>query len=176
MEKYLNSMIMENTTVVEQPIRLETFTTKLTSKAVDFIRKSNEDQKPFALYMSYPNVHDPYIVGNESRGKSRHGPYGDRYSMLQYLFETNNDKFNSLYEMDLSIGRIMDTLENLGMDKNTLIYFTSDHGAYIELQTGSNRPFAGTVLFLIFYKWYLTISKQRSLDNFAWGFFIEFCC
>lgn len=43
------------------------------------------------------------------------------------------------------VGRILQTLDQLDLWKNTLVYFASDHGAHIDLGTngGSNRPFKG---------------------------------
>ena len=40
-------------------------------------------------------------------------------------------------ELDWSIGEILNTLADLGMAENTLVYFTSDHGPHVEL-VGSN--------------------------------------
>ena len=45
-----------------------------------------------------------------------------------------------LEEMDKGIGEILDTLENLGIEKNTLVFFLSDNGA---IGAGSNQPFRG---------------------------------
>lgn len=67
---------MENTKIVEQPVRLHTLTDKLTDKAIDYIKSASE--KPFAIYMSYPNVHVPHITNPRNKGKSNHGHYGDR--------------------------------------------------------------------------------------------------
>ena len=123
---------MENQDIVEQPIKLETLTEKLTYKAIDFIETRGKDSEthetPFALYMSYPNVHTPLIPGKSAQGKSNFGPYGD-----------------SLYEMDDSIGQILDVIDKLGMTKNTLVYFTSDHGSQVNIgkNGGSNFPFRG---------------------------------
>ena len=81
MEKYLNSMIMNNNTIVEQPIRLEGLASRLTDKSIEFIERSagSQAQKPFALLHSFTNVHTPLVTGKEFRGKAlkSHGDYGD---------------------------------------------------------------------------------------------------
>ena len=102
MEKYLNSMLMDNKTIVEQPIRLEGLASRLTDKSIEFIEKTlvfqNYDisnptetkskqqemmaiqtQKPFALFHSFTNVHTPLITGKDFRGKApqNYGEYGD---------------------------------------------------------------------------------------------------
>ena len=48
-------------------------------------------------------------------------------------------------EMDDAVGQILGALEANGLSENTLVYFTSDHGAHIDigLKGGSNGPFKG---------------------------------
>ena len=48
-------------------------------------------------------------------------------------------------EMDDAVGQILHALETNGLSDNTLVYFTSDHGAHIDIGTkgGSNQPFKG---------------------------------
>ena len=81
MEKYLNSMIMHNNTIVEQPIRLEGLAERLTDKSIKFIESysASNVQKPFGLLHSFTNVHTPLITGKEFRGRASndHGAYGD---------------------------------------------------------------------------------------------------
>ena len=88
MEKYLNSMLMHNNTIIEQPIVLKTLAQRLTDKSIEFIEKSaaeqqkmlhHKAQKPFALFHSFTNVHTPLVTSNEFKGKSPrdYGEYGD---------------------------------------------------------------------------------------------------
>ena len=66
MEKFLNSVVMENRDVVEQPIKLELLTGKLVEKALDFIKK-DRGEKPFGLYMSFPAPHAPLRPNKDSK-------------------------------------------------------------------------------------------------------------
>ena len=50
-----------------------------------------------------------------SLGNSAHGPYGDEVE-----------------ELDWSVGEMLNGLERLGLDQNTLVYFSSDNGGHIE--------------------------------------------
>ena len=81
MEKLLNSIVMYNTTIVQQPIRLEGLARRLTDKSIEFIERSatSKTKKPFALFHSFTNVHTPLITGKEFKDQSigDHGAYGD---------------------------------------------------------------------------------------------------
>ena len=81
MEKLLNSILMYNMTIVEQPIRLEGLAKRLTDKSIEFIERSatGNAKRPFALFHSFTNVHTPLITGKEFKDQSisDHGAYGD---------------------------------------------------------------------------------------------------
>ena len=55
--------------------------------------------------------------------------------------------WTNILEMDDAIGQIMQTLKEEGLEDNTLVYFTSDHGSHIDLGSsgGTNGPFKGTL-------------------------------
>ena len=123
--KAFDSILMENkVNVIEKPINIDTLTPRLTEKAIKFIEKSSQEPEPFLLFYSFPNPHTPLV----HRGWSSHGAYGD-----------------SVMEMDKSIGRVLDSLDKLGLAEDTLVYFTSDHGADqgLGLAGGTNEPFRG---------------------------------
>jgi len=88
------------------------FTTRFTEKAVDFI--SRKKDKPFFLYLAHPLPHVPLAVSDKFKGKSKQGLYGD-----------------VMMEIDWSIGQILKTLNDLKLDNNTLIIFTSDNGPWV---------------------------------------------
>eukprot|EP00466_Bigelowiella_natans_P018362 jgi/Bigna1/41464/e_gw1.52.25.1 len=106
--------LMKNDTVVEQPLRLENFTSTITTHAVDFIRSQNKDD-PWFFLMSYFHVHTPLFSQRKNRGRSRGGRFGD-----------------NVEELDDSVGEIMKELRRQGFENNTLIFFTSDNGPYQE--------------------------------------------
>ena len=78
MEKLLNSILMENTNVIEQPIKLPLLMEKLTNYSVNFIHSMKNSTQPFLLYHAFSAVHTPLSPGNAYRGISEHGRYGDR--------------------------------------------------------------------------------------------------
>ena len=94
---------------------LETFY----KEAEGFIAKQNSD-KPFFLFLALTAPHTPTSPGVKWRGRSKLGVYGD------FVMET-----------DHAVERVMNALKANGWDKETLVMFSSDHGA---------APYAGNIL------------------------------
>lgn len=87
------------------------FTTDYTRRSVDFIRKNK--QKPFFLYLAHSMPHVPLAVSDRFKGKSEQGLYGD-----------------VMMEIDWSVGEILNTLREEGLEENTLVVLTSDNGPW----------------------------------------------
>lgn len=103
--------LLENEKVIEH-VRAEeqtTLTKRYTEKATQFIRAHKD--KPFFLYLPHTAVHFPFYPGDAFQGKSHNGNYGDWVE-----------------EVDWSVGQILNTVRELGLDRNTLVVFTSDNG------------------------------------------------
>ncbi len=98
-------------------------TTWYTERAVRFIEKNK--QGPFFLYVPHSMVHVPLFVSDKFKGKSKRGLFGD-----------------VVMEIDWSVGQILGTLEKHGLDKNTLVIFTSDNGPWLSYgdRAGSAAP------------------------------------
>ncbi|MFN8346561.1 MAG: sulfatase [Spirosomataceae bacterium] len=83
-----------------------------TEKAVSFINKHKKS--PFFLYLPHSMPHVPIAASAQFKGKSKQGTYGD-----------------VLMEIDWSVGQIMKALKDNGLDKNTVVIFTSDNGPWL---------------------------------------------
>ena len=83
-----------------------------TERSVKFIRENRE--RPFFLYLAHSMPHVPLAVSDKFKGKSEQGLYGD-----------------VMMELDWSVGEVLRTLEELGLERNTLVIFTSDNGPWI---------------------------------------------
>lgn len=106
---------------------------EITERSVGFIKK-NKDQ-PFFCYVTHNSIHDPEIEKKSLIEKYAKNPG------LKKL-KTNNPKQAAMLEtLDKSIGTILDTLEEMGLENNTLVVFNSDNG-----QKGSKegKPFRGS--------------------------------
>ncbi|XP_051999101.1 arylsulfatase D isoform X2 [Xyrauchen texanus] len=108
-----NCIIMRNEQVVEQPINLQTLNARLMREAEKFVERHRD--RPFLLFLSFAHVHTPLFVSEGFAGKSKHGLYGD-----------------NVEEVDWMVGRMVQTIERFGLSDKTMMYFTSDHGGYIE--------------------------------------------
>lgn len=97
-----------------------------TKEAVDFIGRNKE--KPFYLYFAHNAVHTPIHPGVAFAGKSQNGRFGDWVE-----------------EVDWSVGQVLDALRSQGLDKDTLVVFTSDNGPWLIKGTdgGSAGPLRG---------------------------------
>jgi arylsulfatase A-like enzyme len=105
-------------------------TTDYTERSVRFIDQHKKEK--FFLYLPHSMVHIPLGVSDKFRGKTRQGMYGD-----------------VMMEVDWSIGEIMKALERNGLEKNTLVIFTSDNGPWLNFgnhagSTGGLREGKGT--------------------------------
>lgn len=81
----------------------------LTDKARRFIRDNR--QKPFFLYFPIPDPHVPRLPGRAFQGKTDMGPRGD-----------------AIVEMDWIVGQVMEEVRAQGLERDTLILFSSDNG------------------------------------------------
>jgi arylsulfatase A-like enzyme len=86
---------------------------QLTDKAVDYIDSQAGEESPFFLYFPLTAPHVPIAPVDEVRGKSEAGGYGD-----------------FVFQVDQTIGAVMDALERNGMAENTLLIITSDNGSH----------------------------------------------
>jgi arylsulfatase A-like enzyme len=97
--------------------------TVLAGKAVDWI--ADHKDQPFFLYLATTHIHHPFTPGTNFQGSSDAELYGD-----------------FVQELDWMVGQVTQTLEQLGLSDNTLVIFTSDNGAMMNLG-GRNAVKAG---------------------------------
>ncbi|QGY42558.1 sulfatase-like hydrolase/transferase [Maribellus comscasis] len=110
--EYFDVPLMRNTEIIERPVEQSTITKRYTYEAINFIEENKE--KPFFLYLAHAIPHVPLYRSAEFEGISLRGKFGD-----------------VIEELDWSVGRILSTLKENGLDKNTLVVFTSDNGPWL---------------------------------------------
>ncbi|TWU00931.1 sulfatase family protein [Stieleria varia] len=107
--------MIEGTQIVNdsvQPDDQAQMTKQFTHRAVDFIKQDVDT--PFFLYLPHPMVHVPLFASEDFVGKSGKGLFGD-----------------VVMEVDWSVGQILDAIEDIGAERNTLVIFTSDNGPWL---------------------------------------------
>jgi arylsulfatase A-like enzyme len=90
----------------------------LTDKAVDFIRRHQE--RPFFLYLPHFAVHSPHDAKPELIAKFEKKKPSKGHSNATYAA--------MIASVDESVGRILKTLDELNLSKNTIVIFSSDNG------------------------------------------------
>lgn len=115
-------MIKDTKIVIDsmQPEDQEQMTKQFTERAVEFIKRDPDE--PFFLYLPHPMVHVPLFVSDEFRGKSQRGIFGD-----------------AVMEIDWSVGQVLGAIEDIGVERNTLVVFTSDNGPWMSYGTHAGK-------------------------------------
>src|SRR5688500_388551 len=97
---------------VERPAVQATLTRRSTDDVMEVVGRNRE--RSFFVYLAHTMPHVPLFASDEFRGKSARGLYGD-----------------VVEELDANVGRVLEFLAKEGMDKNTLVVFTSDNGPWL---------------------------------------------
>jgi arylsulfatase A-like enzyme len=110
---------------------------ELVDHGIDFVKRQKTAAKPFFLYLPISRTHFPNLPSKRFEGASRIGQFGD-----------------SLMEGDAIVGKMLDSLKELGLEKDTIVVFASDNGPdgpgartfAMDMQDiGSSGPFRGAL-------------------------------
>jgi arylsulfatase A-like enzyme len=115
------SVLLRGVATIEEPVRQDTLTARYTEEAIRFVERAVG--RPFFLYLAHTMPHIPLHASERFRGRSPGGLYGD-----------------AVEEVDWSVGEILSALRRLGLDRDTLVAFSSDNGPWYE---GSPGPLRG---------------------------------
>ena len=119
--------VLRDTKVVELIKDMDgqaTLCKKFTNAAIHFIRKNKK--KPFFVYLPHAFVHGP------------------RKASPQFMAKAKTVEQAQVEEIDWSVGQILKTLREEGLEKNTLVLFTSDNGPAGGLSAGPLRGRKGS--------------------------------
>jgi len=97
--------------------------------SLDYLDRATKTGTPFFMHTNFMKVHQPNMPAPEFKEKS---PSKSKYA-------------DSIVENDTRIGRIMDKVRSLGLDKNTYVFWTTDNGAWQDVYPDAGyTPFRGT--------------------------------
>ena len=107
--EYFNVPLMRGEQIIERPAEQSTITRRYTDEAIAFMRANRE--RPFFMYVAHNMPHMPLFASDAFKGKSQRGLYGD-----------------VIEEIDANVGRLIQALRELKLDRNTVVVFMSDNG------------------------------------------------
>lgn len=125
---YSNDMrpvkLLRGTETVEYPVVQATLTRRYADEAAAFIRSHRDG--PFFLYFAEAMSHKPLAASESFYQQSGAGLYGD-----------------VIAELDASVGAVLAAVKDAGIDGRTMVFFTSDNGAWFGGSTGGLRGMKG---------------------------------
>ena len=107
-------LVRDDDVIEEEPDQRD-LTHRYTEEAITFIEEYAGEQ-PFFCYLAHTMPHVPLYVSEPFEGDSYGGLYGD-----------------VLQEVDHGVGRILETLDRIGMADDTLVIYTSDNGPWLRM-------------------------------------------
>jgi arylsulfatase A-like enzyme len=107
-----NVPLMRDAKIVERPADQTTITRRYTDEAIAFIREQRA--RPFFVYLAHNLPHVPLFRSKEFEGRSARGIYGD-----------------VVEEIDHNVGRVLDAIRELKLERQTLVVFLSDNGPWM---------------------------------------------
>ncbi len=118
-----NTPLVENETIIELPVDQRTITRRYTDRAIEFITASKD--KPFFLYLPHSMPHIPLYVTEDA-----------------YDSDPKNAYKCVIEHVDAEVGRLVDTVRDLGLSEKTIIVYTSDNGPWLQFKNhgGSADP------------------------------------
>lgn len=132
--KLWNTPLVENEKIIELPVDQRTITRRYTDRALSFIGENKG--KPFFIYLPHSMPHIPLFVPADA-----------------FDPDPANAYTCTIEHIDAEIGRIVEKVRKEGIEKETIIIFTSDNGPWIQfknhggnadpLRSGKGTPFEG---------------------------------
>ena len=100
--------------IIEQPTNLNLLSSRYVNESIQFIQSKSKANLNWFLYMAFNHVHVPDFASPKFCNTTKRGLFGD-----------------ALAELDKAVGDIVQSVEDAGVDNNTIIFFTSDNGPWL---------------------------------------------
>ena len=137
----------------------------MTDRGIEFMEACHKKNTPFFLTMTYFQIHGPYQAKADDLAHFQK-KFGDKYEKKIPIIAA------MLKNLDDNVGRLVKTVNDLGIAENTLIVFTSDNGGYKvadnilngELREYKGQIYEGGIRVPYIFKWPGKI-KASSIHN-----------
>lgn len=165
----------------------------LTSATIDFI-KNNPKDKPFLAVLAYYAVHTPIEAKPEDEARNKEQlkfiDFGDTPEYIKEgegrrKMRQDDAAYAGMVEnVDENVGRLLQTLKDIGIDKNTIIVFSSDHGGLsndgnknerhlattnLPLKAGKGHLYEGGIRVPLFIKWTKALKPKKDDESIVLG-------
>ena len=105
-------LLYRNENPLKEIIDQSNLTKDITTESINFIEKNKDNS--FFLYIAHPQPHVPLFVSEDFEDLTGNGLFAD-----------------VITEIDYSVGRVLDKIEESGLTENTIVVFTSDNGPWL---------------------------------------------
>jgi arylsulfatase A-like enzyme len=159
----------------------ENLTIRLANETANFIK--NNQSVPFFAFLSFYAVHGPIQTSEDKwekyRNKAEKQGVKDTGFIMEKKLPIRQTQDNPIYaglveSMDDAVGIVLKSLKENGLDKNTIVVFTSDNGgvssgdsfstASLPFKGGKGYQWEGGIKepFLIYVPWLATANKKSA--------------
>jgi arylsulfatase len=127
--QYVNTPDAKTAAYPDGVVGIPFFDGYIEQASLDYLDKAAKSNTPFFMCVNFMKVHQPNLPHPDFEHKS--------LSKSKYA--------DSVVELDARIGAIMDKLRELDLDDNTLVFYTTDNGAWQDVYPDAGyTPFRGT--------------------------------
>jgi arylsulfatase A-like enzyme len=143
-----------------------------TQDAAQYLRKHAHAKKPFFLYLSWGPPHNPYQTAPPAfRSMYRAAGLSTRLNVPADHQTATKSNLAGYYAhctaLDRCVGTLLQTLRNSGLETNTLVIFTSDHGDMLGSHglSSKQQPFDESIRVPLLMRWPAALGNQaKQLD------------
>ncbi len=96
--------------------RMETIDDETSDRAIEFMQRQKKEGTPFFCWFNSTRMHLRTHVREEHRGRYKHG---------------DSEYIDGMIEHDITIGKILKALDDMGIADNTIVVYTSDNGPHM---------------------------------------------
>ena len=140
--------------------RMETIDEDIVNRSIKWIKKSASSKKPFFIWINTTGMHFRTHPSKASKGLSGgQGPYND--VMVQH---------------DMYVGKVLDTLDDLKLEKNTIVLYSTDNGPHFNtwpdsavtpFRSEKNSNWEGAYRVPAVMRWPAKVKGGRTLNGIA---------